>query len=399
MNQLTTPVALLVFNRPVPTAKVFQAVRAARPTKLLIVADGPRQGRPGEEELCQQTRAICQNVDWPCEVITNFAEQNMGCRNRVSSGLIWIFEQVEEAIILEDDCLPNEDFFKFCTELLHKYRNDPTIGMISGNNFLPDGYTRSDVSYYYTRFPHIWGWASWRRAIKHYDLSMSNWKTLSSQGWLEDIFNDDVALVAYWKSLFNRVFVKDIDTWDYQLVYSFWTQGFLSICPSKNLVTNIGFGPDATHTHGDSPLANLPVFPMQFPLKSPPNKTIDKLADDYSSTKIFNVPLFKASHRSQTLFKFSPAVQLNTSSENIDIYFQNILALAMRAIQEGDPVIASKLTSICLDSGKIYRDLYYLRGLCCLMVNDPEAAKVYFAMELNLFPDNTAAKEFYSNIA
>ena len=398
MSATNTPIAMLVFNRPVPTLRVFDAVRAARPSKLLVVADGPRHDRSGEAQLCSETRAIFEKIDWPCEVLTNYAQYNLGCRNRVSSGLKWIFEQVEEAIILEDDCLPDPSFFRFCSDLLDRYRHDSTIGLISGNNFLPHGYTRASASYYYSRFPHIWGWASWRRSFQYYDLTMSNWPMLSSQGWLEDIFNDDIAAVSYWRSLFNRVFRGEIDTWDYQLVYSLWLNGMKSICPSTNLVSNIGFGPDATHTHGTSPYANLPVRAAKFPLIAPISKSIDKLADDYSMSSIFNVPLFKASPRSQSLFRFTTTCAFNKSEEDTRNYFEMILNMAKQALQDGDPTVAAKLAEVCLESGFRTQDLFYVKGLCCLMMNDPLSAKQYFELELSFFPQNNPARELCASL-
>jgi hypothetical protein len=143
--QLRTPVALLIFNRPDTTERVFKAIAQAQPLKLLVVADGPRDGRPGEATLCEQTRAVITQVDWPCQVITNFADNNMGCKLRVASGIDWIFEQVEEAIILEDDCLPDPSFFRFCDEMLERYRDNERVGMVSGGN-LQFGQTRGTGS-------------------------------------------------------------------------------------------------------------------------------------------------------------------------------------------------------------------------------------------------------------
>ena len=116
--QLNTPVAFLIFNRPHTTQRVFAEIAKARPPKLLVVADGPRNDRPGEAELCAQTRAIIDQVDWDCEVLTHYADKNMGCKKRIASGIDWVFTQVEEAIILEDDCLPEASFFQFCEENL-----------------------------------------------------------------------------------------------------------------------------------------------------------------------------------------------------------------------------------------------------------------------------------------
>src|SRR6185369_14461868 len=165
---LTTPVAFIIFNRPDTTEKVFAEIARARPPKLLVIADGPRAGRAGEADRCAATRAIIDRVDWDCKVLTNYSDVNLGCKNRVASGIDWVFEQVPEAIILEDDCLPDPTFFRFCEELLIRYREDERISQICGANF-QFGRKRSNDSYYFSRYNHIWGWASWRRAWQHYD--------------------------------------------------------------------------------------------------------------------------------------------------------------------------------------------------------------------------------------
>lgn len=395
--QLSTPVAMLVFNRPDRTRRVFETVRQARPPVLLVVADGPRESRPHEAEICRETRAIFDQVDWPCKVITNFSEKNLGCRNRVSSGLTWVFEQVEEAIILEDDCVPHQSFFRFCEELLIKYRHDDKVGMISGDNFLPQGYTRYPTSYYFTRMTHIWGWATWRRAFQHYDLSMQHWPMLRDSGWLEDILNEDPMQVAHWRSIFNKVWNKEIDTWDYQLTYSYWVQNYTNICASKNLVSNIGFGEDATHTHHASEWAELPVYEMQFPLEHPVARTTDLLVDDFGITNLFNINGFKPSFRSQNLFGYRPkAVDLNKPETGA--IHQNLLMLAAAALQQNDPATAVSIVQICERDGGVYRDMHYIRGLCCLLLGDAIGAKKSLELELALFPDNQAARELNENV-
>src|SRR5665648_587346 len=167
--QLKTPVAFIIFNRPETTRRVFAEIAKARPTKLLVIADGPRATHPDDAEKCAVVRAIIDGVDWDCEVLKNYSDVNLGCKRRVSSGLDWVFDTVEEAIILEDDCLPHPTFFRFCEEMLAKYRDDKRIAMISGDNF-QFGKKRTEYSYYFSRYTHIWGWASWRRAWDNYCL-------------------------------------------------------------------------------------------------------------------------------------------------------------------------------------------------------------------------------------
>lgn len=393
---LSTPVVLLVFNRPRLTARVFEAIRKARPPKLLVVADGPRPDRPSEAALCAEVRTICQSVDWPCDVMTHFAPTNMGCRNRVSSGLMWAFEQVEEAIILEDDCLPNESFFRFCQELLTRHRDDTNVAMISGNCFLPGGYNRTFASYFFTRYPHIWGWATWRRAMKHYDVWMTKWPEVNAQGWLEDFFQHDPTLVAYWRSIFTQVHNGQIDTWDYQLTLSFWLRGMISICPARNLISNIGFGPDATHTTVEGPRSNMSVYDLQFPLEAPSTLTIDALADEFAASFVYNVPGFKGSQRMQTLFQLMPP-SLATLPDQQRLEFRgNLLSLATIAVQGGDAATALELTQICARTGPRMRELAYVQGLCSLMLGDKQSAKQFFEAELGSYPDNEQAKKMYA---
>jgi len=285
--QLKAPVAFFIFNRPYTTEKAFEAIRQAKPTKLLVVADGPRADRPGEVEKCAAARAIIDRVDWDCEVLKNYSDVNQGCKLRVSSGLDWIFDTVEEAIILEDDCLPHPAFFRFCEELLEKYRGDKRIAMISGVNF-QFGRKRTSYSYYFSRYTHIWGWASWRRAWEYYDVTMKLWPTIKEGGWLQDILGN-FQTSKYWGNIFQSVYDGKINTWDYQWTFACWVQCGLSILPNVNLVSNIGFGINSTHTKGQSKFANMPVEPITFPLLHPPYVLRDAMADAYTENDQFTV--------------------------------------------------------------------------------------------------------------
>lgn len=239
------PVALFIFNRPGLTAQVFDRVRAARPPQLLVVADGPRSSRAGEAQLCEEARKIATSPDWPCEVRTNFAVENMGCRRRVSSGLDWVFQECEEAIILEDDCVPCGSFFTFGSEMLRHYRGDERIMHVSGINF-QDGLRRGPGSYYFSRYSLSWGWASWRRAWQNYDVTLNDWPRARTEGWLSTVLEDPIE-IDYWTRIFDKLHQGQIDTWDYQWLFKCWRRKGLCIHPNENLVTNIGVGPDATH--------------------------------------------------------------------------------------------------------------------------------------------------------
>ncbi|MFK7767054.1 MAG: glycosyltransferase family 2 protein [Mariniblastus sp.] len=274
---LETPIAFCIFNRPELTAKVFARIRDVKPKRLFVIADGARPEKQGEADLVKQTRAVIELVDWDCEVKTDFANQNLGCKKRISTGLDWAFGQSEELIILEDDCLPAKSFFPFCEELLNRYRDQPKIMMISGNNFQPE--SLSEDSYYFSRWPHIWGWASWRRAWKHFDAEVSSWPNSKSSGDLRSVFGS-AEEYDYWSTMLDQQHAGAIDTWDFPWAYACWQNKGLSILPQRNLVTNLGFGPSATHTTDvNSMLANLKSNEMgklTHPSKIHPNVVADQ---------------------------------------------------------------------------------------------------------------------------
>jgi hypothetical protein len=282
---MTPPIVFLIFNRPAVTARVFEAIRQAKPRQLLVVADGPRADRPGEAELCAATRKIAEAVDWPCQLLTHYSEQNLGCGRRISSGLDWAFGHVEEAVILEDDCLPDPSFFPFCAEMLARYRDDDRIMVISGDNF-HGGRRRGEGDYFFSRYHHIWGWASWRRAWRHYDFALTSWPERRDRGWLAEITGDRL-LRDYWRDCFDAVHQGRIDTWDYQWLFSAWTQKALCIAPNVNLIANIGFGPEATHTTQVNRRLLPPVGRLAFPLRHPKTVAPCPRAEAYEERQIF----------------------------------------------------------------------------------------------------------------
>lgn len=271
-------IAYIVFNRPRHTRETFQAIRAARPTRLFIIADGPRPGHPTDEERCQAVREIVSQVDWPCEVQRNYADQNLGLKKRVSSGLDWVFSQVESAIILEDDCLPHPDFFSFCQELLERYKDDERVWTITGNNN-QNGKKRSNDAYYFSKYGHCWGWATWRRAWAQYDGDITFWPEWKlSQDWRNKV--PDPYEQAYWIDIFDRIYLKKIDSWAYPWMTCLWYHGGLTATPRVNLVTNIGVGPDSTHTLADEDQPGVPVKPLGH-ITHPPEVTQHLKADQY----------------------------------------------------------------------------------------------------------------------
>lgn len=254
MSGFDTPILFLIFNRPDTTARVFESIKAMKPKKLFVSADGARAFKAGESDICAITRAIITDqIDWDCDLQVNFYTENLGCRKAVSGGITWFFNQVPAGIILEDDCLPDPDFFTFCAEMLELYAHDQRIMHITGNNF-QNGKIRGNASYYFSRYSHIWGWATWARAWKNYEPNMAG---------LEEFFEDDfihqitpkAGSKKYWQGKFFKVKNNLIDTWDYQWLYATWKHNGLTIIPNKNLVTNIGFEA-GTHFNG-SKLGNL----------------------------------------------------------------------------------------------------------------------------------------------
>ena len=288
IRDLETPVALLIFNRPESTRRVFEAIRAVRPRRLLVIADGPRPGRIGEEQRCRDARSVIDTVDWDCTIDKNYAEENLGCRRRVSSGLDWVFRQVEEAIILEDDCLPHRSFFPFCQELLGRYRDEPRIAQISGVNFQPRAATPTH-SYYFSRYNHIWGWASWRRAWQLNDDEMAGWPDFRDRNLLAGILSGKKEAL-YWTGVLNKVHAGEIDTWDCQWTFSCWKNRLLTVIPAVNMISNIGFGPDATHTPVPNRYAAMPAEKMIFPLLHPSLLQPDGAADAYTGKTMYRDP-------------------------------------------------------------------------------------------------------------
>jgi hypothetical protein len=285
---MDTPVALVIFNRPEFTKKVFEKIRAQRPKKLFIIADGPRT--EAEKKICDETRAIVEEVDWDCDVQKNYAEGNMGCDPRVSSGITWIFEHVDRAIIFEDDCVPHEDFFPFCEELLERYKDNTRIMHISGDNYQGNNPKfRCDASYFFSTIPHIHGWATWKRAWNLYDDHLSQWPKLREEGFLKKIFPDP-GIRAHWTYKYDQYYAGKIAAWDGRWAFACVTHHGLSINPRTNLVTNIGYGAAATHSVRENvESANVPTQGLTWPLKHPQNIALDSIAEKYTYKYVFGI--------------------------------------------------------------------------------------------------------------
>lgn len=284
----TPPVLLLIFNRPDLTEQVMDRIRKVEPSQLFVAADGPRTGVPEDPERCEQAREVATQVDWDCEVHTLFRDENLGLKEAVSSAISWFFEHVEAGIILEDDCVPHPTFFPYCAALLERYRNDKRVMVVSGNNFQSENRTYPG-SYYFSVYNHCWGWATWEEAWVTYDGGISDWPSLRNTSWLEGWLGSDRE-AQYWARIFDRVHRGEIDSWAYPWTFTCWKEHGLSILPSVNLVSNIGFGEQATHTNNaDGEAGHLPCKPISFPLTHPNTLTRYYEADQFTSKHHFGV--------------------------------------------------------------------------------------------------------------
>jgi len=287
---MKSPILFLVFNRPETTRQVFAAIRSAQPPRLYIAADGPRVGRASDRALCDEVRRIATAVDWPCEVKTLFRSANLGCRIGVSAGISWFFEHEPEGVILEDDVVPIASFFAFCDELLARYRNDGRVSMISGSNFVSDRFHVAE-SYFFSRFCSVWGWASWRRAWRRYDVNIPAWPEWRDAAGLKRLAEGNSLFEFYWRYKFDACHGGKEDTWDYQWTFTCWLMGGLSVVPSSNQIHNIGFSGEATHTTTGTPdyVIDSPVVPLTFPLRHPDTVVRQAKADALIDSRVYGI--------------------------------------------------------------------------------------------------------------
>jgi hypothetical protein len=275
---MNTTVALFIFNRPETTRAVMAALQAVKPRKLCVIADGPRATHAADATACEEARRIATDVTWPCEVRTSFAPANLGLNDRMASGLDWVFSLTDRAIVLEDDCVPDASFFPYCEDLLARHADEPRVHMIGGSTFTPERRFTAD-SYYFSRFYHVWGWATWSRAWATYDPQMKDWPQLRDTGWLERLLPAP-PMAAAARKVFDESHSRRLFVWDHAWVYSGWKRGACSTVPATNLVSNIGFGFGATHTgQADHPLSRLPTAPLQLPLRHPGRIAVHEAAD------------------------------------------------------------------------------------------------------------------------
>lgn len=283
--QLKTPVVLIIFKRADTTEQVFAAIRQAKPEKLFVIADGPRANSLDEAQKCAATRAIIERVDWQCEVLTNYADTNMGLKQRVSSGLDWVFSLVEEAIILEDDCVPHPSFFRFCEELLVKYRHDERVMSITGTNLLEE-WKSEHQSYHFSYYFNCWGWATWKRVWDSYDVNMELWSKPEIQNRVRDVIADRQQFLNRKKAL-DDTYIGTTKSWAYQFFFMCLMHSGLCITPAVNLVSNLGFTDEGTNTKSVDKRANLPTNTIDFPLKEPLGFAVDREYDYQRYKKVW----------------------------------------------------------------------------------------------------------------
>jgi hypothetical protein len=268
------PVLFLIFNRPETTKRVFEEIRKAKPSKIYVVADGPRNGNDKDKVRCEEARNVISKIDWNCEVKTLFRETNLGCGPGIASAISWFFEHESEGIILEDDCLPSQTFFRFCSELLEKYRFDTRVMEIGGNNYEKPYQREAEFSYSFSAITYIWGWATWKRAWKYYDFEMKSFKEIQKKSYLKHYY-DTICEKEFFQYIFEKMYQGDEQTnrktiWDYQWQFTCHINSGLVIVPNRNLVKNIGMGVDATNTTSLTGVGHdVDLEAIYFPLKHP----------------------------------------------------------------------------------------------------------------------------------
>lgn len=288
---IDTPVLLLGFNRPREISLVLGKLKDNRVRHLFVSVDGPRLGIPEEAAKVSLVRKLVLSADWDCRVETLFNEHNLGLKRSVSQAIEWFFGRVERGIILEDDCVPSSDFFRFCQTMLEVYKDDKRIMTVSGNNF-HYSFPGTISSYYFSKYPLIWGWATWKRAWEMYDYSMAKWPEARAAGWLHDILKEK-RYVKYWDDIFQRTYADENSSWAYRWIFANWMNSGLTILPASNLVSNIGFSEEATHTRKKIRVANAQTEKLEFPLTPPEKIVFDPFMDKAIQEKHFSLSWYQ----------------------------------------------------------------------------------------------------------
>lgn len=281
------PVLFITFNRLDTSRQVFEAIKSQQPQKLYLFSDGPRKDKQGEANAVYEVRNwLTSQINWPCDVHTLFLDQNMGPRYALGHAVNWLFAHEEEGVIFEHDCLPHPSFFPFCAELLERYRNEPRVMYISGNNFMFNEVTFQH-SYSFSRHNHIWGFATWRRAWQKYDPEMTGFEEAFSSHFFDKLIPDSRIRKEY-ITILNAVKLGTVDTWDYQWFFNTWCAGGVGVIPSQNLVSNIGYGALALNTFRDNHiLANIPVNDIGSVISHPEEITTNKEIERVYLKRVF----------------------------------------------------------------------------------------------------------------
>ena len=280
---MNATIVVIIYKRTKPLIQLVEILKKVKPKKIYIIADGPKTKK--EKVFTNIARSIIEkNIDWNCKINKIYSSKNLGLRKRIVTGLDKVFKSEEQAIILEDDCIPDFSFFQFCNQLLEKYKNNHKILSISGTTHSEDIYISQ--SYYFSKYFHSWGWATWKRAWKNYDDNMNEWKTKDDHKWLKRIIPNTIERI-YWKKIFNMTSQNKINSWAYRWTYSHLKHGGLSIIPSKNLVSNVGFGKNATHNKLSVGSMRVKSSQIKFPLKHPKKISINDLKDHETAKKVY----------------------------------------------------------------------------------------------------------------
>ena len=285
MDTVRDPLLLIAFNRPDHFAQLIERLRETKPARIYVAVDGPRLGSSVDSAGVSATRDLVSSIDWTTDVHTLFQESNLGCGLGVSTALDWFFSKEERGIILEDDILPQESFFEFCSELLDRHSGDPHVLAISGCNFVPPEFVSGRSAYRFSRVPHIWGWATWRDKWAIHELDISNWHKQMTMRKLWEVSGRTPGGLVYWGAIFNLMVAGKIDTWDTQFAFAGMARDMYTATSNVNLIDNIGFGVTATHTEKKphylqtSENISLPTRPVDV--------AVDEKADAWSREVVF----------------------------------------------------------------------------------------------------------------
>ena len=297
-DKFKTPILFIIFNRIETTKLVFESIKKIRPEKLYLAADGPRNNNLEEIKKTNEVRNyVISNIDWECQIYKFFNDKNLGCKYGVSGAISWFFENEEKGIILEDDCLPSKSFFWFCDYLLKKYQNENQIMHIAGMTYVEKKNNQENYSYHFCKVGGIWGWATWKRAWKKYEIEMDSYPQAIKENVFEDLFIGENKLKTYYQNLFKKNYENRF-SWDYQWTFTKIINNSINIMPSKNLVKNIGYGAyGATHTKdNDYKISKMKLNELNFPLKDPKFLVIDSkfnLTNFEYSTQKKNIDIIK----------------------------------------------------------------------------------------------------------